>query len=258
MNSIPSIYANNFASVKAAKKTFVDEYVNNHPHRLSSIRLTGTYTYEFDGREVAGTALTAYKLNADVDYATLPAWTRVFGELPVIDTIGQTEVAGGAEGLNEYEFYVAQDLFYFWRFYLVVSDIPEAVKVGELQTTFYERDSTEDEWVEISVETEDIEESGYPTVLATSPFFNGPGGHPVSGGKGSNNDENSAHLFYIFTGSSGPPFSLASGIYRLPWQDPWADESSVYTDAMTDWIAENNVFDGGGWTGSASVTLEFS
>lgn len=257
MNLILSIYANNFASVKAAKKSFVDEYVNNHPHRLSSIRITGSYTYQFDGREVAGTALTAYKLNADVDYATLPAWTRVFGELPVIDNIGQTEVAGGAEGLNEYEFYVAQDLFYFWRFYLVVSDIPEPVKVGELQTTLYGRDSTEDEWVEISVETEDIEESGYPAVITTSPFFNGLGGHPVSGGKGSDNDENSAHLFFIFNGS-GAPFPLASGIYRLPWQDPWADESSVYTDAMTDWIAENNVFEGGGWTGSASVTLEFA
>ena len=255
MNLISSIYANNFASVKAAKKSFVDEYVNNHPHRLSSIRITGTYTYQFDEREVAGTALTAYKLNAYVDYATLPAWTRVFGELPVIDNIGQTGVAGGAD-LNEYEFYVAQDLFYFWRFYLVVSDIPDPVKVGELETTFYERDSTEDEWVAISVETEDIEESGYPAVITTSPFFNGLGGHPVSGGKGSDNDENSAHLFFVFIGS-GEPF-VDAGIYRLPWQDPWADESSVYTDAMTDWIAENNDLTGGGWSGEAEVTLEFA
>jgi len=257
MSLLPSIYANNFASVKAAKKSFVDDYVNNHPHRLSSIRLAVPYNTQFHGREVAGTALTAYKLNEDVDYATLSAWTRVFGELPVIDTIGQTGVAGGAEGLNEYEFYVAQDLYYFWRFYLVVSDFPEPVKVGELMTTFYERDSVESEWVETSIETEDIFENGYPAVITTSPFFNGLGGHPVSGGKGADNDENSAYLFFIFSGS-GSPFSLASGIYRLPWQDPWADESSVYTDAMTDWIAENNDFDGGGWTGSAAVTLEFS
>jgi hypothetical protein len=121
----------------------------------------------------------------------------------------------------------------------------------------YVRESEEAEWVQTSIETEDIFENGYPAVITTSPFFNGPGGHPVSGGRGADNDENSACLFYGFTGS-GSPFSLASGTYRLPWQDPWADESAVYTQAMTDWIAENNDFDGGGWTGSTTVTLEFA
>jgi len=260
MSLLPSIYANNFASVKDAKKSFVDTYVNNHPHRLSSIRLSGSYNMEFDGREVAGEALTARKNITNVNYSLLPAWTRVYGEkLPVIDTIGQTGVAGGGGSPNdESEFYVQQDINYFWRFYLVAGSIPDPVKIGEFKTTFYGRDSVESEWFEAYTETEDIFENGYPAVITTLPFFNGLGGHPVSGGRGPDNDENSVFIYYYTSAGVNYEGPYSVGVYRLPWQDPWANESALFTQAMTDSIADANAYSGGGWTGSTTVTLEFS
>jgi len=261
MSAIPSQYLNNFESVKAKKRAFVDDYVNNHPHRLSSIRLTGSYNIQFDEREIATTQLTAYKTNEDVDYTPLSAWTRVYGEkLPVIGDIGQIGVAGGAGSPGENEFYVAQDLNYFWRFYLVAGSRPDPVKVGEFKTTLYEREVltydpiTYSEWEEISADTQDIEENGYPTIITAAPFYNSTGGHPVSGGRGADNDENSAFLAYVISGSNVP----SSGIYRLPWQDPWADESAMFTQAMADYLEAENAYSGGGWTGSTTVTLEFS
>ena len=257
MNAIPWAYANNFSSVKAAKETFVGDYVNNHPHRLSSIRLTGSYNFEFDGRVVAGEALTAPKINVDVDYALLPAWTRVYGDLPVISPIGQV---GGPEptlniGVNK--FYVAQNLNYFWRFYLVAGSLSEPVKVGETKTALWARDSEESEWFEAYTETEDIMESGYPFVSVS--FDSGIGGDPVSGGRGPDNAENSVDIGFALP-SSGFPISTGyeRPIYRLPWQDPWANESGVFAQNMQDFVDGNNDYQGGGCTGSSSVTLEFT
>ena len=252
MNAIPWEYANNFSSVKAAKKSFVDEYVNNHPHRLSSARLTGSYNIEFDGRVVAGEALTAQKNITNVNYSLFPTWTRVYGEkLPII-----SDLPSGAVGENK--FYVAQDINYFWRFYLAPSSPSEPVKIGEYETVYYERESVEAEWVENSVDIEDIMDSYTFDTVTTYPYFNPYGGHPVSGGRGPDNDENSVAL-YFYTGAGinyeGPASPI---IYRLPWQDPWENESALITQPMTDYIAAANAYSGGGWTGSTSVSAEFT
>ena len=249
MSALSSVYSNNFESVKAAKEAFVNSYVNNHPNRLSVLRLTGTLDIEFDGRNSASvTGLNTEKSTSAWDFADLPVWTRRFNE--ELPTIFNPDVLEG-------EFYVSQNIYYFWRFGIIFGANYDPVVVGENTTTYYERDTVDDPWVETSTETSDIEATWTPYIGDIfTPSLN-RGGDPTSGGRGADNDENSV-LFATWPDIYGGLLFDGLEIYRLPWDINWANESEAFTDAVTDFIAARNLDDEGGWTGSTTLTLEFS
>lgn len=258
MSAISSVYSNNFESVKAAKEDFVNDYVNNHPNRLSVLRFTGTLDIEFDGRDSAlVTGLNTFKTTDAWDFSDLPVWTRRFNEeLPTIFDISQVPTASG-HGLETGEFYVSQDIFYFWRFGLYFGDDYEPETVGQSTTIYYERDTINDPWVETSTVTSDLEATWTPYIGDTfDPTLN-LGGDPTSGGRGADNNENSV-LFATWPDIYGGAILDGVEVYRLPWDVNWANESSKFADAVTDYIAAKNDDDEGGWTGSTTMTLEFS
>jgi hypothetical protein len=240
MNLIPSIYANNFESIKAAKKLFVDDYVNDHPHRLSSIQLTGIEIVEEDRRLQPRTAdaLSTEKFNYELDYSLLPAWTRVLHDkFPIIIADDIT---------NDYEFRLTHNPNSFWRCNQIIEPIYDTVKIGTETVTEYTRPTIEDEWVEGGTYPfQDIYAYWFPS-------FEESGGYPSSGGRDEDNDENSIAIV-IFGGAM-----INQPIYRLPWEDPWENESALFSDALEEYIADQNLTYGGGWTGSTTVTLEFS
>jgi len=85
MSEIINSYANNFESVKARKDDWIEDYINNHPHRLEFFKYTGTINYEFDSRIKEDTLVASY-VTVDVDLSLMDHWTRVyFEELPVIE-----------------------------------------------------------------------------------------------------------------------------------------------------------------------------
>jgi len=231
---------NNFESVKAAKEAFLVDYINNHPHRLEFFKYTGTVNYEFDGRLIDD-ALTASHTVTDIDLSLMDYWPRVYQEeLPVIE-IGFP---------NEGEFTICQEIYTFWRMGLTLGDEYEQVKVGERVTTGYIRYDPEDPWTENSSTTSDI-------MMAYKPRFIYLGGDPTSGGRGADNEANSVSIEGLFDVISSI-FVPNGVIYRLPWEDPWDNESDVFTDDLADYIAAGNADDPGCWSGSTTMTLEFS
>jgi hypothetical protein len=255
MSAIQSQYPNNFESVKAAKQVFVGAYVNNHPHRLPVLRLTGTLDYEYDERAIA-TGLGAQKTTVNVDFSALSEWTRVFNEkIPVVKSGPNQKVAPTDQG----EFNVTQSFTdfspRFWRFVFVLGDLFNSVKIGEQTVTSYQRDTDTDPWVFVDETVTDIEGTWFPSLSSL-------GGDPVSGGRGADNDENSVGIsadgFSIY--ASLDPFEIFQSVvvYRLPWEDPWENESELFSDALTDYIAAANAYSGGGWSGSTTMALEFS
>lgn len=244
----------NFLTVKAAKGAFVEEYVNNHPHRLSSIQLSGSVNYEWDARN--STQDFGYKETLNVNLSSLPSWTRVYEEeLPVIEAGIHTDV--GVFGLTHSD-------KYFWRFEFALGTPYDEVVVGQHTITNYYKPVIsydpfiEGPWEETSSETTDITASWNPVI-----GFNYRGGDPVSGGRGADNVANSAGIeaaVYLngnfnFGGFGFVPEGIA---YRLPWQDSWASESASYSESMADFLEERNEFSGGGWTGSTSMRLVFT
>jgi hypothetical protein len=259
MSAIPSQYPNNFESVKAAKQVFVGAYVNNHPHRLPVLRLTGSLDYEFDETAIA-TGLGAQKITVNVDFSALSEWTRVFNEkIPVVKNGPNQKVAPTNQG----EFNVTQSLVrdfpdyspHFWRFIFSIGDFFDSVKIGEQTVTNYQRDTDTDPWVFVDETVTDIEGEWSPSLSSL-------GGDPVSGGRGADNEENSVGIsadgFSIY--ASLDPFEIFQSVvvYRLPWEDPWENESELFSDALADFITAQNAYYGGGWTGSTSMALEFS
>jgi hypothetical protein len=251
MSAVSSVYPNNFESVKAAKESFVNHYVNNHPNRLEVLRFAGTLNIEFDGRNSGLVEeleqLTTFKSVTDYDFATLPEWTRKFNE--ILPTLSSKSLAMG-------EFSVTQNLFYFWRFLYLLGAGYDPVKVGDSTITYYERDTIDDPWVETSTTTSELETTWLPYI---GNIFNpapNRGGDPVSGGRGPDNDENSV-LFREWP-EILMDFLYGVSVYRLPWETTWANESTIFTDHVADYIAAQNAIDDGGWTGSTTMALEFS
>lgn len=263
MSAIPSVFRNNFESVKAQKKFFVNPifgsgYENNHPNRLSVLRLTGTLDIEFDGRDSAlVTGLNTFKTTDAWDFSDLPVWTRRFNEeLPTIFGISQTPTASG-HGLETGEFYVSQEIFRFWRFGLYFGGGYASAVVGQSTTIFYERDTVDDPFIEMSTETNDLTATWTPFIGDRFDPTLYKGGDPTSGGRGPDNDENSVR-FATWPDIYGGTILYGVEVYRLPWDINWANESSKFTDAVTDYIAAKNIDTDGGWTGSTTMTLEFS
>jgi len=246
MSIIPSAYANNFESVKAAKKSFIDDYINEYPHRLSSMRITGTESIEEDERlqPRLAEALGAAKYNYEFDYSSLPVYKRAFYQrLPIIKFPSPDQ--------NIREFSMVHNPNYFWKCVYhtntkEVFDLPP-IKVGSSTVTYYTRPTIEDPWVEGGTYPyDDYYTNWIPYILQS-------GGYPSSGGKDEDNDENSISIVLF-----GLPAAQSREIYRLPWEDPWENESAVFSEGLADYIAGQNISYGGGWTGSTTVTLEFS
>jgi hypothetical protein len=241
MSLLSSVYANNFASVKDAKKLFVDHYVNDYPHTLSSIRLTGIEIGEEDKRLQPGTAelLFTTKFNYEVDYSLLPPWNRVFHDkFPIIIEDNIT---------NDYEFRLIHNPNSFWRCHQIIEPIYDTVKIGSETFTEYTRPTIEDEWVGGGTfPFSDLYGSWFPD-------FRLSGGHPSSGGRDGDNDENSIAIDIFYPGAV-----INQPIYRLPWEDTWENESALFSDAFAEYIALKNTIDGGGWSGSTTATLEFT
>lgn len=263
-----NVFPNNFDSIKRQKELFLGDpfgppfppipeptpppfyygYINNHPHRLPFIKLSGTLDIEYDGREPAG-AGEGIVQSISVDLSLLPEWTRIFDE--------KTPILEESTPATVNEFHLYHRIPTFWRFHIYKSEPDDPVIIGESTSTEYTWNAVTEEWDEGSTTTSDIEAEWYPVIESGE-----QGGDIESGGKGADNDANSVGLRLSFTdtGSSLPIFSAFSDtvVYRLPWEDPWANESVIYDDALADWIDARNAEDGNGWSGTTTMTLEFS
>lgn len=216
------------------------QWEGNHPHRLPALRMSGTLNHEDDRRVTAG-GLTATRTVVDLDFSLMATWTRVFREkVPLLAL--QTGLAEGTFGLFHRS---AQ----FWSLWVSNSfgATPATVTIGTTTVYRYTRTTVMDPWVLDTTTTTDYDYQWRPVLFG--------GGDPSSGGKGPDNEDNSIRIT-AFQG--GFPFLGNVAVYRLPWEDPWTSESTIYSDAFADGLATRNTASGGGHSGTCSATLHFT
>lgn len=237
MSVIPSVFENHFEGIHFGKTKFVA--FNDHPHRLAGIAMTGTTTIDSDPRPVA-LGLSCTRTVWSVDYSLLPAWERLLrSQIPLLQVENPT-----AQG----KFHVTQNLQYFWRFNLATGSGYDPVKIGDVTDYLYTRPTTGDPWVLASENTYDID--GVWTPEVSQPYL---GGHPDSGGRGADDLANSVAI--------KPPqldYLADALVARLPWVDPWANESDAFAVSLADVLAYQNALGTAVWTGATTATMVFS
>lgn len=208
-------------------------YYFNHPHRLPAIKLTGDLTHDFDQRASA-TGLSALRTLKEIDFSLLPSWEREFSDkFPSAQAPGTWPTTSA--------FLIYQDVHAPWRMEAEFGPEPSTVIVGTSTDYVYTRDTISAPWVEFSATPSDI-------LLAWTPAISG-GGIPASGGKGADTDANSVAISL-----ADISWFPSCTVYRLPWQEPWASESAILSDAFDALLLSQ----GSDYSGTTTATLEFT
>lgn len=223
----------------------------NHPHRLESISVSGTVTYTRDERAFDPPhETTATRKVYSIDLAPLWDWTRLW------QTKYGWQSADPPSDPGEAEFVLYHIPLWPWIMQQRRGDTPENVKIGTVTTTNYTWDDEEEDWIEGTTDAGVDVMGGFLVTLYG-------GGHPVSGGRGADDDDNSVVITVsgmldgLFTTGGVSPGTPVQ-ILRLPWDDPWTSESAAFSDMIADIITALNADNGGGHSATASVTLGFT
>lgn len=216
----------------------------NHPHRLAEISLSGSLTMIEDRRYFTGAGTSASVITETITGSLFPVLTRKFYENEPFYTSGPPP--GGGKG----EFTISHKYLYAWRMFTGGGILNDLAVVGTRTSQGYTRTTTSDPWVAGSSSSFDLMGS-----FGAGPV-SGTGGDIISGGRGPDIDTSKATLGFSLSGdSSAGPFGY---FYRFPWDYTWASEVDIFTDFLDDWIANGNATYGGGFSGSCSLSLDFS
>lgn len=234
-----------FDFVKIRKSSIHNLLLNrkfNHPHRLNQISMTGSFSLIIDGRgftafpPVVGstTTLTEY----DLDLAPVPSFTRYFeNKCPISHYLS-------AELSSPRKIALLHQPRYPWRFIQNDRYEYEPTVVGTYKTTSFIYDGTN--WNQTSTTTSDHAFDFYVSIDG--------GGYLYSGGKVADSDAVKARILLTH---NLPEIDTPLEILRLPWQNTWASETAIFSNAFNAFIADGNAANGGGYSGSCSVSLNF-
>jgi len=229
------------AKIKEKKHDLHDflQYYWNHPHRLAEISLSGSLTQIEDGRQFTGAGTSAFMDTYDYTGSLFPVITRKFYENQPFKTSGSGPQP--AKG----EITISQNCIYGWRMISNQGNPNDDVTVGTFTRESYTRATTGDPWVLGSTTSYDL--TGNFICLPNN------GGDVVSGGRGADIATSKADILIDIS-----IMGLYTTIGRFPWTDPWASEVDAFTDFLDDWIANGNATYGAGFSGSCSMSLDFS
>jgi hypothetical protein len=188
----------------------------------------------------------AYKKEYSIDFSLATPYTRAYF---------QNEPFGNVSGRNP----GPQDPATFmlshypnkWYVFPSISP-PDPVVVGTKTTTRYIWNDGTLAWDVDTVTNENIS-------LRFILYLYG-GGDPVSRGRGTGGDDNKTIISFYLDPSPGgayPDFGEIR-VKRFPWDNSWASESALFSTAFSDFIDTNNAFYGGGFSGSCSLSLNFT
>ena len=242
--------ASQIEMLKNRKSVVGQVYLNfhsNHPHRIATVSTSGALTYTIDERSFAPSpTLSASKYDFSLDFSLGDSWTRVYqSKFPWYSA---TPVA-----LNQGEFCPSHVIKKPWKFDCDFGAYPNYATIGDCTRTNYTRALITDPWTAGTPVTTDVDfKFGFLLTL---------GGDPTSGGRGTGSDPEKA-LFQFSDSWSGSYTNklpnLYADVYRLPWVDPWASESTVFSTAFSAFLTAQNTADGGGHSGTCSLSLDFT
>lgn len=235
---------------------FAQTYYFNHPNRQTGIEVSGSLSYTIDQRQftIFSSATSASVFNYSLDFSLADSYTRIM-ETRFPWRFNTT--SGVPSTLSAGEFaWAHRPLSLMWSMNQAMA-ATGSVKIGDCTETPYTRTTTSDPWVAGTPITTDID-FRFTTTLTG-------GGEAFSGGKGDDSDDEKTSIGVgcFFTGTEAgllPPLSVTNNtdILRLPWNDSWASESAVFSTMFNDWIVDQNLLNGGGYSGSCSLSLDFT
>ena len=231
-------------SKKNVRRSIVDEYFANHPHRLELVTFSGSSDLTVDEKVFTGAGLSASVHVLTVDYSLLDPWARVLNDA--------FPFYGSFVLPNQGEFYLAHRRIRFWDMVDYYGSSWSSVVIGSVDVTAYTRPSTLDPWVAGSTTTTDI--------TAISQIAFDKGGDVDSGGYTA--DVLGEITTSITTSGAGSTYvsnlSISGLILRDPKNDTWAAESAIFSDNFTDLVSDLNAIYGGGCSGSTDFTVTFT
>lgn len=231
---------------RSDQATTMAAYQWNHPHRLEAIALSGTLSYTRDGRDFTSPGTSATRYLFALDFADANTYTRVWKANTPWD---------GIPSLDPGQVIISHQPSFPWAMIFIDAATDPAV-IGTCTEYEYSRPTTSDPWTLDDTTTTDIS-------LALGLFAFG-GGEPDSGGQGDGSDDEKVEIQanLNFTGANNnllPNLDTTSPhILRLPWEDSWASETTLFSDAFSDFITAENAADGGGHSGTCSLSLDFT
>lgn len=234
---------------------------HNYPHSLAEIATSGSLSYTRDETHFtnASTSTTASRYVCSLDFSLANPFTRVFEDQwpwkP--SSANPYPLPSGDPGNGE--FLMVHRPIFPWRLEAPISDpLPSAV-IGDCTREFYTRPTTSDPWALDNTTTTDVTFGFY--------LLMGAGGDHYTGGRGAGGyDEKVIIQFDDDFGANNPgvfppilpDFSTTDpDIRRLPWEDPWSSETAIFADIFSNHLVTRNAIDGGGHTGTCSLSLDF-
>ena len=223
----------------------------NHPHRLTGISVSGSFDYTIDERDFTSPGTSADLYVYDIDFSLANSAERIF-----IDKFPWRGSTPPVEPDADEVVLAHQPLEGMWEIipsYGANGIRPTREVVGTLTVTPYTRPTTGDPWVAGTPVETDME-------FSFGMFISG-GGEPASGGRGDDSSDEETQITFsdswIGTGASNlPDFGVVLG--RLPWDDPWSSETAEFSTILSDFISAANTADGGGHSGSTTLSLDFT
>jgi len=225
-------------------------YEWNHPSFLQGIAVSGLLSYTIDERSFTSPGLSASKYEYDLDFSDADDYSRVYES-----NVPWTVFPPPRGILNDGEFLMSHQPSFPWGVIFYDEDNQDT-KIGTCTKTDYSRDEGTDPWTEDGSTTTDIDFH-----FDVSPFG---GGEPDSGGKGDGSDDEKVDVSFFpdFSGSHNsklPNFELSLGeVLRLPWAASWASETAAFSAIFSDHLSDGNTSDGGGHSGTCSLSLDFT
>lgn len=217
--------------------------------------MSGTISYTIDERSFTANAspsngATASHFVFSIDLSSSTPWSRYFVEnAPFLHSLPFTLS-------DERKIGILHNPQIPWRFFTqpVIAFLGNVDVVGTVVRTVYTYDSETSSW---NVTTTD------PAADITFDFFASitGGGDPISGGKSGDVDDNKATIALITEFQGGYSGSLPvfnDEFLRLPWEEEWDPETTYFSDFFTTMLDDRNTDDGGGHSGSCSVSLNFT
>lgn len=210
----------------------------NHPHRLSSVSISGSATFVEDGRSFTSPGLSAFVYTHDLDTSGMQEYLRYLwgGDGPIY-----------ASG----NFLLSSTTLSPWSFLFGLdSEIPMLADCYNLNTKYYTRNTLTDPWDLISDVDSKYDASFSLTISG--------GGSPDSGGYDELASGDALIQVQINTNNAGLKLELNGSFHRSPYVDAWASESDVFADDLTASVTAGNTAQGGGYSGSSSIAIAFS
>lgn len=220
----------------------------NHPNRLAGVSFSGLLSYVIDERSFTSPGTSASKYDFSLDYNASNIYTRIFEEY--FPWAGDTPPAG-TPAQGDFLMFQRQGAG-MWSIDTLFGTDTSAVVIGTVDTKVYSRPTTSDPFTENSSTTTNISHR-------FSLFISG-GGDPVSGNFSTLEAAKTTTTCLSFHSGthSGLIPELEGLIFRFPHEDLWSSETTLFSDAFTAHLALKNTADGGGHSGTCSISLNYT